>query len=508
MKRLSCLLAALALYLPVLPSMAYERLQGPTELLYSDPDLACPGYTLFGARGTTYLLDLDGQVVQTWPVGTSPHLLADGHILDASRDDPSGTPGPVEVDWDGNVVWEYTEQRPGYAPHHDWVRIHNRQLNAPTTLYLANKSITNEQALAAGADPRNAPDRDAQVDAVVEVDMTGKVVWEWWFFDHVIQDVDATKPNYVGAGKTVADYPGRLNLNLPGKPLRRDWLHCNSIDYNPELDQIVVNSVQGELYVIHHGGTFVAGDPAAGIAKAAGPAGDFLCRFGDPARYGQGAPPSIGANWDSASSGHKQMGGAHDVTWIPAGLPGAGHLLIFNYEQYLYQRTPHSEVLEVNPFLDGNGQDTGHYLNPPDALWVQHHCGVFRSTDRGGQWQMIDNVPPSCFGFAGAVHPSEPDTAWLVPAESDEIRLPVAGQVNVARTRDGGRSWDSLTDHLPQDNAHDLVYRHGLAIDPIGDRLVMGSTTGNLWVTEDQGDHWTQLSGHLPPIYCVRFEGT
>ena len=58
------------------------------------------------------------------------------------------------------------------------------------------------------------------MDAIVEVDMQGNVVWEWWFFDHVVQDVDPTKPNYVGAGKTIADYPGRINLNLPGRPLQ------------------------------------------------------------------------------------------------------------------------------------------------------------------------------------------------------------------------------------------------------------------------------------------------
>jgi len=142
----------------------------------------------------------------------------------------------------------------------------------------------------------------------------------------------------------------------------------------------------------------------------------------------------------------------------------------------------------------------------PDALWVQHHCGVFRSTNRGGQWQVIDNVPPSTFGFAVAVHPDDPETIWLAPAESDEIRMANDGQVSVARTRDGGQSWTSLRDGLPQRDATDLVYRHCLAVDDQGERLAMGSTTGNLWVTDDQGDHWTHLSGHLPPIYAVRFD--
>jgi hypothetical protein len=139
------------------------------------------------------------------------------------------------------------------------------------------------------------------------------------------------------------------------------------MDYNAESGHIVINSVQGELYVIDHDGTFVTGDPQAGIAKAAGTAGDFLYRFGDPARYGQGEPPRVLENWDSATSGHKQMGGSHDAHWIRPGLPGAGHLMVFNNGQYLYQRTPGSSILEINPFLDAGGRDTGKYVNPPDA---------------------------------------------------------------------------------------------------------------------------------------------
>ena len=346
---------------------AYERLQGPTELLFHDKEKACSGYTLFGVGSRTWLLDMEGRVVHTWPVGTNPHLLDNGHIVDASKDDPSGFQGFKEVDWDGKTVWEYTEKREGYAPHHDWTRITNKQLNASTTLYIANKSITHEQAIAAGADPKNGPYQNGQMDAIVEVDMQGKVVWEWWFFDHVVQDVDAAKPHHVGAGKSIADYPGRININLPGKPLKRDWLHCNSIDYNAGTGHIVINSVQGELVVIDHDGTFVSGDPQAGIAKAAGPAGDFLYRFGDPARYAQGDPPRVLENWDAATTGHKQMGGAHDAQWIRPGLPGAGHLMVFNNGQYLYQRTPQSSVLEINPFLDASGNDTGRYVNPPDA---------------------------------------------------------------------------------------------------------------------------------------------
>ena len=70
---------------------------------------------------------------------------------------------------------------------------------------------------------------------------------------------------------------------------------------------------------------------------------------------------------------------------------------------------------------------------------------------------------------------------------------------------DGGASFEVLTAGLPQDGAFDLVYRHALAIDRSGERLAFGSTTGNLWSTDDGGDSWRTVSHHLPPIYAVSF---
>ena len=143
----------------------------------------------------------------------------------------------------------------------------------------------------------------------------------------------------------------------------------------------------------------------------------------------------------------------------------------------------------------------------PDVLWVQHHNGVFRSGDGGASWQEMTTVKPAAFGFAVAVHPEDPDTAWFVPGESDEHRIPVKGRVVVARTRNGGKSFQVLTKGLPQDHAYDLTYRHALDVDDTGDRLAFGTTTGSLWVSENQGDSWETVSEHLPPVYCVRFAG-
>ena len=141
----------------------------------------------------------------------------------------------------------------------------------------------------------------------------------------------------------------------------------------------------------------------------------------------------------------------------------------------------------------------------PNRMWVQHHNGIFISSDEGRTFGEIKDVNPSVFGFPVVVHPREPDTAWFVPEIKDEKRIPVGGKLVVTRTRDGAKSFEVLSKGLPQSHAYDVVYRHALALDENGDRLAFGSTTGGLWVSEDQGDSWTGVTHTLPPVYAVRF---
>ncbi|MGE0700561.1 MAG: WD40/YVTN/BNR-like repeat-containing protein [Hyphomicrobiaceae bacterium] len=141
----------------------------------------------------------------------------------------------------------------------------------------------------------------------------------------------------------------------------------------------------------------------------------------------------------------------------------------------------------------------------PDRFWVQHHNGIFVSSDEARTFTELKSVEPSVFGFPVRVHPKQPDTAWFVPEIKDEKRIPVGGRLCVTRTRDGGRTFETLSRGLPQEHAYDVVYRHALDLDPGGTRLAMGSTTGGLWVSEDQGDSWAMVSHTLPPVYAVRF---
>lgn len=141
----------------------------------------------------------------------------------------------------------------------------------------------------------------------------------------------------------------------------------------------------------------------------------------------------------------------------------------------------------------------------PHVFWLQHHNAVFRSADALASCHELVAVRPSRYGFAVVAHPTDPNTAWFAPMTKDEARYPVNGTVVVARTRDGGETFEILRRGLPQRDAYDLVYRHALDTNATGRYLAMGSTTGSLWLSENQGDSWNCILPHLPPIYCVRF---
>ncbi len=140
----------------------------------------------------------------------------------------------------------------------------------------------------------------------------------------------------------------------------------------------------------------------------------------------------------------------------------------------------------------------------PAKFWVQHHAGIFKSVDDAKTWTRV-RATPSSFGFGVVVHPKDPNTAWFVPGIKDEKRIPVGGALIVTRTKDGGKTFKSLKKGLPQKHAYDLIFRHALALDDTGRKLAMGSTTGNMWVSENSGDAWNMVSGTLPPVHAIRF---
>ena len=140
----------------------------------------------------------------------------------------------------------------------------------------------------------------------------------------------------------------------------------------------------------------------------------------------------------------------------------------------------------------------------PDILWQQNHCGIFRSTDAAMTWQDVGQIDgPARFGFAIAVAEDNPEQAWVAPANSDMTRTAIKGALCICRTDDGGKTWKQQRKGLPQENCFDIVYRHALAIS--GNALAFGTTTGNLFFSDDKGENWQVLNNYLPMIHSVQF---
>ncbi|RMG80557.1 MAG: hypothetical protein D6714_14415, partial [Bacteroidetes bacterium] len=306
MKKYVCLLC--------LACLAFSAPAQTVGLFQNDAD-AFNGYTLFAPTGfrTTWLIDNCGRTIKYWESDFSPgmmaYLLPDGHLLRsariASNFSGGGSGGRLELfDWGGNLIWSYNYSTNTYHQHHDLHPLPNGNI-----LILAWEKWTEAEALAAGRTPDAVTSQGIWGEKVVEVRPIGsgdlEVVWEWRLWDHLVQDIDPTKSNF----GVVADAPGRVNINYAVEH-GIDWVHCNSLDYNPELDQIMLSSRNfNELWVIDHATT---------TAEAAGPAGDLLYRWGNPAAWNRGTPDD------------QRFFGQHDAHWIPPGRPDAGKIMVFN----------------------------------------------------------------------------------------------------------------------------------------------------------------------------------
>jgi hypothetical protein len=144
----------------------------------------------------------------------------------------------------------------------------------------------------------------------------------------------------------------------------------------------------------------------------------------------------------------------------------------------------------------------------PDTLYLQNHWGLYRSDDGAEHWVDVANGVPSDFGFPVVAHPSDPDTAFVIPLDSDRFRCTPEGRARVYRTRDAGASWEPLVEGLPQRDAWLTVLRDGFAGDglaPAG--LYFGTRTGEVFASVDEGEHWRLVAGWLPPVLCVRAAG-
>ncbi|MFT3796243.1 aryl-sulfate sulfotransferase [Flavobacterium sp.] len=306
-----------------------------------DPQSLDDGYVLFAplSSTTTYLIDKCGRQVKNWSSaytpGCSTYILPDGTLLRTGKaNNPiftaGGTGGIIEkIDWDGNVIWTYTVSDATKCQHHDVKAMPNGNI-----LLIAWDSRPQAEAIAAGRDPNAVPENlwSEQILEIQPVGATGgNVVWEWHLWDHLVQDFDDTKSNY----GSVIDNPQLVNINYNAWP-QSDWIHLNSIDYNPVLDQIVLSSFScSEIWIIDHSTS--TAEAASHSGGNSGKGGDLLYRYGNPAVY------------NGSTAGTVLFNGQHNAHWIQNGLPFANQIIIHN---------------------NGNGRIGGNYssieiINPP-----------------------------------------------------------------------------------------------------------------------------------------------
>jgi hypothetical protein len=347
---------------------------------------AFPGYNLINPSGKkTYLFDNEGRVVHAWTSehtsGAAAYLLDNGHLFRPSevvnRKPGFQGPGPAgrieEFDWDGNLVWDFEYHSDKRLPHHDAIKLPNGN-----ALLICWEMIDEKEAVAQGRRPETVKDSHLQPDCLVEIKptgtKTGEIVWEWRSWDHLVQDRDKAKPNY----GNVSEHPERININyIPGEDDKAaakgqpkdapgkdqlpkgnpDWMHVNAVAYNAHLDQIALSSPSfNEIWIIDHSSSMEQAKGRTGGRRGKG--GDILYRWGNPRAY------RGGTNLD------QRLFGQHNIQWIPKGLKGEGHLLVFNNGR---GRKP-EEFSSVDEFLpptdnDGNYTRGKQGFGPDSALW-------------------------------------------------------------------------------------------------------------------------------------------
>lgn len=288
-------------------------------------DKVCPGYTLISplSSNRVFLLNNDGLVVHYWQTdrqpGQSAYLREDGVLVRGGKVDnffqfPSttGSGGSIQMyDWDSNLVWNFVASSPYRMSHHDIEPLPNGNV-----LCIVWESYLKEIAVKAGRDPNRLQGDVLWFEAIFELKPKGadgvEVVWKWSLLDHLIQDWDKSKDNYGDPAK----HPELVDINYMRRPVS-DWIHMNAIDYNEELDQIIMSSRSlNEFWVLDHSTTTEEAKGHTGGKRGRG--GDLLFRWGNPQSYRRG-------NVD-----HRMLFGPHGAHWIPRGLNGAGHVLLFN----------------------------------------------------------------------------------------------------------------------------------------------------------------------------------
>ncbi len=304
--------------------------QNTVGLLSYSPSQSYDGYNLVYPQNqpNVFLLDNCGEIVHIWEddngwvPGNTAYLTDEGLLYKTKRSSSvaqdaifaGGAGATIEIrDWDNNLIWTYTLNDENFRLHHDIALT-----DEGTILAIAWELKTNEESAAVGRDTSTLAQAKMWPDYILEIDpATDEVIWEWHAWDHLIQDFDSTKNNF----GVIADHPERIDVNygrLDGHP---DWMHANSIDYNADLDQILLSVPYfDEIWIIDH--TTTTEEAASSFGGFGNRGGDLMYRWGNPMTYGQGTVDD------------KQFFFQHDAHWIDDFLepthPQYGKIAVFN----------------------------------------------------------------------------------------------------------------------------------------------------------------------------------
>lgn len=367
------------------------------------------GYTLFTSlnKNNTYLIDNCGNTINSWTSdyasGSTAYLTKTGHMIravtlpnvDILR---AGGGGGIEMrDWDNNIVWTYTHNTSKVRQHHDIHPMENGNI-----LLIAWQVHTKEESIAAGRNPDFLISDEVWAEEIVEVKPLPpdgyEIVWKWNVWDHLIQDFDPTKDNY----GVVSEHPELIDLNYVEGRGANDWVHFNAIDYNAELDQIMVTTpFFDEIWIIDHSTT--TEEAATHTGGNANKGGDLLYRWGNPLTYKMG------------TAADQVLGGPHNGHWIRKGLPHEGKILVFNNNK----GEDYSAGDIIVPPMNANG--TYNLVNGkfgPSAAEISYQSKppqkLYSSIMSGVEMQPNGNLLfcPSLQGRFIELTP-EADTAWL-----------------------------------------------------------------------------------------------
>ncbi len=362
--RLSCwLIAASVIVLQLMhqtPLCAQNQIR-TLGLLHNDGQVP-PGFVLLAPLYSqrVHLLSTCGNVVHSWTTDARPQhhteLLPNGdliRVIEHPADVNANTGGGAieRRDWDGNVVWKYVYPDANVTFHHGFTMLPNGNI-----LVIAHERISRDEFLANGGDPQRAIDFLIP-DMILEIKQTGPtsgdVVWKWRTWDHTIQHLTPTLPNY-GAP---SQYPHRVNVNYPttgAGSAEADWTHFNTVAYNAELDQIVISVLHfNEMWVVDHSTTTEEARGSRGGRYGKG--GDLLFRFGNPEAYMRG------------TTSDRIFFGQHDCHWVPNELPHGRSIVTFNNGR-MRPNGDFSSIDKVIPSMDENGL---YVINADDPFKVE-----------------------------------------------------------------------------------------------------------------------------------------